>query len=331
MIFNTLSSYLYSCDIFFPSSVILILSSMIFTMLSYVLLTKTDMGLGAAALSYSGMQILAASLTFLYIIIRDPVSDSFFWFKSQSFKDVWTLFKHEFLVGSMIFAEWIAYEIIYLSAGRLTLVEITSLTITYVNSQTLYAVPVALADGTLTFIGNAMGEGDINKAKKFLKAALILSLVALVGIELFYITLTRQIVEFYTSDPDTIEKTMQILRRYLLNFPADFIQIVLSSGIRAIGKEKLGSITFLVCFYMIAIPVSYLLCFNAGLRVMGLVYGPMIGLNCLAIWLIFTFWFIVDWEKQKRVVAKRVDRDHKALGEEGRANLGVEENANYNL
>ena len=324
MVYNTLSSYLYSCDIFLPSSIALIISTIVFWVLSYFLFTRTALSIVAIAISFNIMQALAAILIFLYIRFKDPVPGSFFWFKSQSFKGLWALFEHEFLVGSMVFLEWIAYEIIYLFAGRLSITELAALTIVYTNYQTLYAVPVSLADTVLAFVGNAMGEGDTKKAKNFIKAGLTLSLITLVGVELFYIFLIRQVTAFYTSDVKTIEKTVEIFNIYLLYFPADFIQIILSSGLRAIGKEKLGSVMFLICYYVISIPISFVLCFYAGLKVMGLVYGPMVGLYCLLFWVIFAY-IRINWEKQKKVIEERISHDHKALDEENKVKLHIEE------
>ena len=314
MIFNTLSSYLYSCNIFLPSAIVTVSSSVIFAVVAYFLLTKTNMDTGAIAISYNGMYTLNAVLIFLYIKIKDPVPDSFFWFKSQSFKEIWTLFKYEIFVGSMIYLEWIAQEINYLFAGSLSLPEITGMTIASANCQMLYAIPVVLAESVLVFVGNSMGEGDVNKAQNFMKAGLLLNLAACVCVESFYIILSKEIAEFYTLDVNAVKMTVNIFLTYLVIFPADFIQIILSSGIRAIGKEKLGFIMFLVCYYLISIPLSYILCFYAKLQVMGLVYGGMIATYCLLFWLIFSY-FRIDWEEQKVIVMERIKKDQRAIEE----------------
>ena len=308
MLFNTLSSYLYSCDIFFPSSIAIVISSIVFSVLSYFLITKTDMDTWGYAISYNVMFSLASVLLFVYIKIKDPVPGSFFWFKSESFKGIWTLFKHEFFVGSMIFFQWIAYEIIYLVAGRLELVEVTSLTIVYTNSQIMYVVPLSLSNSVLAFVGNSMGQGDIKRAKYYLKAAVMLSLLSLVVVEALYIFLPRQIAEFYTADVETINKTVEIFRIYAFVIPADFVQSILSSGLQAIGKEKLGSIVVLVCYYVIQIPAALVLCFYADLKAKGMIYGSIISLYCLLSCHLFLY-FKTDWKEQARIITDRVKND----------------------
>ena len=64
----------------------------------------------------------------------------------------------------MVYAEWIAYQIVYFFTGTLGLVEITSLTIAYINSQTLYAVPVAVADGYVNVHWKCNGRGKYKES-----------------------------------------------------------------------------------------------------------------------------------------------------------------------
>jgi len=136
-----------------------------------------------------------------------------------------------------------------------------------------------------------------------------------VFVELFYIILNRSVALFYTNDLEVVEESMKLFHAYLFYYPPDFIQIIFSAGLRAIGKEKLGSVTFFVCYYIIAIPLAYLLTFNFGLRDLGIIYGPMIGIYCLFLWMIFVY-FRIDWEKQVEVIADRIREDHNAVQEE---------------
>jgi len=316
MIYHTLSSYLYSCDIFFPSSFTLVTSSLTFSILCYLLFRYTDMNIQAIIISFNVMQCLNAVLIFLYIFVKNPVPGSFFWFKAQSFKGIWSLFVVEFHVGSMVFLEWISYEIIYLFAGKLTVTELGAVTIVFTNFQTLYAVPISLADTVLAFMGNAMGEGNIKKAKNFLKAGVMLSVISLVALELFYIFFMTQVSKFYTNDENIIQEAIKLFKIYLFYYPPDFIQIIFSAGLRAIGKEKLGSVTFFVCYYLIAIPLAYVLCFKTTLRDVGIVLGPMISIYILLIWLLIVYYFGINWEEQVKEIAEKLHKDHQEAMED---------------
>ena len=97
------------------------------------------------------------------------------------------------------------------------------MTIAYSNCNVLYAIPMISAGSVLVFVGNSMGEGDIKKAQNFMKARLLLSLIAPVCVEGFHIILTREIAEFYTLDENAIRITVKLLIAYLFIFPVNFV------------------------------------------------------------------------------------------------------------
>jgi len=313
MIYHTLSAYLNGCDIFVAPAIALVVSAIMFWTSSYYLFVVAKLDILGIALSFNTMQFVAAALLFFYIKYSNPVPGSFFWLKRQSFQDLWQLFKYEFFVGSMIFLKAISSEIIYLFAGNLTLVEVSSLTIVYTNLQSWSAMPISIADIVLTFMGNAMGEGNIQKAKQFLKAGAISSVVVAVFVQLYYLAYARQTASFYINNEEIVSECVKIFGVYLLYYPADFLQQILSSGLRAIGLEKYGSVMFVVVFYVIAIPLSYFICFIMGIGVMGLVIGPMVSSCILCIWLLVAF-ARIDWKAQIRDIQNRLRKDDIALG-----------------
>jgi len=313
MIYHTLSAYLNACDMFVSPAIALIVSAIMFWTSSYYLFVVAQMDYRAIAVSFNSMQFVAALLLFAYIKYADPVPGSFFWFKRQSFQELWHLFQYEFFVGSMIFLKAISSEIIYLFAGSLSLTEVSALTIVYTNLQAWYALPISIADIVLAFMGNAMGEGNIQKAKQFLKAGMLTGVILAVFVQVYYLIYARQTAEFYINNEDVIWECVKIFGVYLFYYPADFLQLILSSGMRAIGLEKLGSVMFVVVFYVIAIPLSYFLCFTLNIGVLGLVIGPMISSCILCLWLVVVYMGI-DWKVQVKDIQGRLRKDDIALG-----------------
>lgn len=312
MIYNTLTGYLNACDIFWAPSIIQIVSAVVFWALSILLADFTDMDIiVVVALSYNIMQVLAAVLMFAYIKIKNPVPGSFFWFRADSFKGLWKFFKYEFFVGSMIFIEWIYYQIIYLASGRLSTVDVSALTIAAANFEMWYAIPLSLCDTVMAFVGNSVGEGSIAKSQIFLKAGLFWSTVSFIIVEIFYAFFSKTAAEFYVTDSDTIDVAVNLFRIYMIYYPFDFTQMILSSGIRALGIEKLGTLIFVVCYYVLALPATYLLCFVADKGIYGLLTGPLVGLGSLFVCVVVVFWRL-NWKKQIESVQKRMEDDEKS-------------------
>lgn len=312
MIYETLACYLNACDIFVAPAVVLMICAVVYWVLSVLLITKYNMQLSGFIISFNIMQTLAAILIFLYIKIKNPVPGSFFWFTRSSFQGIWKLFKYEFFVGSMVFMEWICFEIIYLFSGKLSIVQINAFTVAMTNQEIWYSIPLSFGETVLTFVGNSIGEGNVKKAKNFLKAGLIWNIITLSIIEVYYFIMLKPSIEFYTEDAETVEDAMKIMRIYQVIFLPDFVQVILSSGLRAVGKEKTGSVMFILCYYCVGIPLSYILCFVVDLKVYGLLCGPLASVLILNIWLVIVFWRL-DWDKQVERVTNRIDADDKEL------------------
>jgi len=312
MLYSTQNAYLNAAEIFVPSAIALGIGAICFWFVSYLVFEVYHMGLSAIPISFNTFHIVSSIVLFAYIKIYDPVPGTFFWFKKASFQELWTLFKYEFYVGSMIFLEWICVEINYLMSGSLPIVQVTAITIGTINYSNWYAVPISLADTVLAFMGNSLGERDLKKAKNFLKSGLCFAGGFILIVVSFYSFFAKEAASFYTNDPEVIKKTVDLLRLYILLYPGDCLQIVLSSGLRALGKEKLGSIMFVVCFYMLGIPLSYILGFPAGWGIMGITAGYIIGLYVMLVWMLFVYWKL-DWNVQLKEVIERIHQDKQTV------------------
>lgn len=73
----------------------------------------------------------------------------------------------------------------------------------------------------------------------------------------------------------------------------------------SLGKQKIGSYINLVAYYVIGLPISFVLAFGCGLELVGLWTGVGISLLCIAvletIMISFTDWDQVVHEAKERM------------------------------
>ena len=317
LLFNTMAAYLNACKIFAVPGAIEIVGSIIFWITAYIAIETFKLSVAGAAIAYGVMYLFSFVCIFIYIKFWDPAPGTFFWFCRDSFKDLWSQFKYELLVGSMIYLEWIAYEIINLFAGTLETVQYTALSVANATIMLVLSIPISLGDTVLSMIGNAVGEKNQEKAKRYLKSGVFCSFIAVLFIELAYGLLPKIVAEFYVDDPDTIDQVVTYMHIFLIQLPVDFVQMILASGLRGLGKEKAGTILMLIAYYMIAIPISYVLCHVAHLQGVGLVLGPVINVYFLLVGLLVIY-YKLDWDKQIQKVASTVDKEEEAEVEQER-------------
>ena len=297
MVFNTMSSYLNACKIFGAPAVTGAAGTFLFWISAYFTIEKENMGVAGAALSFNIMYVFCAMCLFVYIKWHNPAPGTFFFFHLDSFKELWSQFKYELLVGSMIYLEWTHNEIIVLLAGTLSTVEYAALGIVNANIALLYSFPVSFAGVVLSHLGNAVGEKNERKVKRILKAAVLCISVVVLFVEIYLGFFTRTVMKLYVNDPATVAQAVRIMRLYMIQIPFEFLQIVLSSGLRAIGKERTGTVIMLVTYYCVGLPTSVTFCYVVKWGVEGLMIGPIVS-QIVLVTVLLIIYSKVDLNKQ---------------------------------
>jgi len=308
ILFSTFTAYLNACNIFTIPGMLEIIGCVVNWVSNYILIEKYQMGLRGAAMAWNLMFFVALILTVIYLKFWNPVKQTLFWFCRDSFKEVWSLFKHEALIGSMIYLEWIAVEIEVVYVGGLDQIQLTAFPLAFAHINLVYSIPVSLSEAVLTYVGNAVGEKNVEKGKKFLKSGVVLACSAVVLIVIYFWFCSKYIAEFYVDDQATRDMMVKYFGLMAIQVPADFIQFVLASGLRALGKEKAGTILLIICYYGISLPLAYIFCYPAGYGGRGIIFGSSINAYILLICLIIMYKKI-DWEKQIRIVNDKMKED----------------------
>lgn len=313
MVFHTCNFYLVACRVFRPAAYMQMISSIGGAGMAYFLIDIKQMGLEGAALANLTMNTLMVTLMITYIRLKNPVPASMFRPKRKSFMHLWNLFKHQVLVGSMIFVEWVGVEIVALATGLLSRDQTAAYPATLSAFQPFYTVPITLSNTLLTFVGSAIGEDNVKQAKKYLASGLFLCMsTALICVAVF-LSLAPQIAELVLESEDAREDSVKMIYIYLVCIPADFMQIVMGSGLRAIGKEKAGFNILVGCIYGIGIPCAFLFCFKLGMGMWGLVWGTNI-----AFYMIFFLYSYVyartSWTHQAYKVNQKIEKDSVLTG-----------------
>jgi len=206
--------------------------------------------------------------------------------------------------------EWGAFEIIALLCGILPNDEEAEIAVganaivTQINSLLFMFYLGTSVSGNIR-IGNALGAGDVHRAKFafYLSLALgiLLSLVSILCIVWYRETLPN----FFTTDEDLIGNATDLLLVFaLFQFP-DSVNCVEQGVFNAIGKLTLAAKLNFTAYYVLGIPLACILGLTLGLGVEGLWLGITVGL----------FWgstvnsiilFRSDWEQLSMDARKRL-------------------------
>ena len=94
---------------------------------------------------------------------------------------------------------------------------------------------------------------------------------------LFILSYRLMLPTFFTSDEDLIRKTQDLLLISAYYQLPDAVNAIGQGIFRAIGKQSLAAKLNAIAYYVVGIPLGYLLGLPLGLGVEGLWYGLVAG------------------------------------------------------
>ncbi|MFY0601068.1 MAG: MATE family efflux transporter [Cyclobacteriaceae bacterium] len=143
-------------------------------------------------------------------------------------------------------------------------------------------------------IGNQMGQKNLRDLKLAAHSLMVTDMVFMLFCGTVFILFRHELVGFYIDN-----EFVQTLSAGLLIVAAAF---QLSDGLQAVGlgilrgltDVKIPTLVTFVSYWLIAIPVGYVLAFTFEIGVYGIWYGLLIGLTVAAILHFFRFQFLTS-------------------------------------
>ncbi len=160
------------------------------------------------------------------------------------------------------------------------------------SASVTFMVVTGWAAGSSIRIGNYYGAKDYRS----LRMAGITALVAGVAIELLFallfIVFNRQIPMLYTTEADVLS-IAAVLMLYGAAFQVfDGVQAISAALLRGMQDVRVSMIVTFVSYWLISLPLSYYLCFNMDLGVVGIWISFIISLAIVSVFLTWRFMVI---------------------------------------
>jgi MATE family multidrug resistance protein len=113
-------------------------------------------------------------------------------------------------------------------------VDVTAVQIILLNLSTLlYMIQLGIQQGAATVVGNAIGENNIKKGKKYAKLTVLIS----IGISCILVMMINRntIPTLFTDDQTLISLTSYVMKFMVISFTFDALQGVLAGVIKGLG------------------------------------------------------------------------------------------------
>lgn len=212
-------------------------------------------------------------------------------------------------IGVTYFAEVSAFGLISLLVARFGVVAVSSHQIALNFAALVFMVPLSFSIGMMTRVGQAMGEGNPQRAR-FVGWVGVGMSVAFGALSALCIAVFRwEIAAAYTSDPAVQAATAHLLLFAALFQLSDATQVATASAIRGYQVMRAPMVIQLLAFWGVSLPLGIIL----GLAPQWLPWAPAAPMSTTGFWIglvagLTVAAVLLTWAFEK--LARRRIREH---------------------
>ena len=185
-------------------------------------------------------------------------------------------------IGVQLMLEGSAFSISTWMAGWLGRDALASHQLVLNMAALTFMVPVGIAQGAATRVGNLIGAGDATGLQRAAHASIALGAFVMLFSAAAFALLRFQLPRLYTQDAGVVLLAAQILPVAAAFQVSDGTQVVASGVLRGMGRPDAAAIANLVGYYVVALPGAYLLGFWLDQGLVGIWMGLAAGLALVA-------------------------------------------------
>jgi MATE family multidrug resistance protein len=296
-LFNVLRSFIYGLGKTRVVMVILLLSLPINLFLNFVLIFGKwgFPELGGAGAGYAGSLTLwvMVGLTIYVISAIKPYSEyvSAAAFKHFSLKHFAEILKIGVPMGLSTFFETSMFAVVTILIARYSVTTIAAYQAALNFISFIYMIPVSMGMALTVLVGFEVGAKRYHDAKIYSWLGVSLAVLIAIICGGLAVIFREQVSAFYSNEQAVIRLTAHFLIYALFFHISDAIQVTVQSALRGYKDVNIAFIMTLIAYWIICLPVGYLLAAYMNQGATGYWFGLTTGLLaagvCLAIRLVY--------------------------------------------
>ncbi|KAJ0692265.1 putative multi antimicrobial extrusion protein [Helianthus annuus] len=304
-----IQKFLQAQSIVAPSAYISAGSLVVHLVLSWIMVYKLGLGLLGASLTLSLSWWIIVVGQFVYILMSHRCKATWTGFNSMAFGGLWEFVKLSSGSAVMLCLETWYFQILVLIAGLLENPELAldALSVCMGVNGMLFMVSVGFNAAASVRVGNELGAGNPRAAAfSVLTVTMVSFLIALV--EAIFVLSARHVISYAFTGGETVANAVSDLCPLLaITIILNGIQPVLSGVAVGCGWQAYVAYVNVGCYYIVGIPLGFLLGFHFKLGVKG-IWSGMIGGTGMQTFILLWSTFRTDWNKEVEKTNKRMDK-----------------------
>jgi MATE family multidrug resistance protein len=145
-----------------------------------------------------------------------------------------------------------------------------------------WMVPLGISSAAAVRVGRAVGRRDAAAAVRAGWTALLLGAAFMTCSAIAFLVVPRTIIGVFTSEPTVLQAGVALLAVAAVFQLFDGVQVVATGALRGAADTRTPMFASLIGYWVIGLPLGYLLCFELGSGVVGLWIGLSVALISVA-------------------------------------------------
>jgi len=156
----------------------------------------------------------------------------------------------------------------------------------------IFMIPLGLSAATAVLVGQAYGAGNRRGVVRAGNLGFCVTIAVLSVISLLVAVFPNTIAGVYTDDPKLIGLAAAALVLGSLYFICDGLQAVAAQALRARGDVLVPTLTHIISYVLIMIPLAWWLAIPLGMGLVGIVWAVIAASISAAAFLLARFWIL---------------------------------------
>ncbi|GGD78914.1 MATE family efflux transporter [Emticicia aquatilis] len=215
-------------------------------------------------------------------------------YKSLQTNDlVLMIFKIGVPSGLQFFFEIAAFSLAVIMMGWLGENQLAAHQIAINVASTTYMMASGLGIAGGIRVGEGRGLKNVRKIRFSGNVALLLVVIFMTAMMLIILVFNRILVELYIADNEVIVIAMRLMIVAAIFQLSDGIQVVSLGILRGIADVNIPTWITMFAYWVISLPLGYLLAFNFDMDAIGIWFGLLAGLTASAVLLTVRFYYLI--------------------------------------
>jgi MATE family multidrug resistance protein len=185
-------------------------------------------------------------------------------------------------IGCQYVLEFGAFALVALMMGWMGTRQMAGHQVAINLASLTFMVPLGVGVAASVLVGHAVGRADPDAARSSARAALLCGAGFMSCTALVFLTLPHGLAALYTGDQSVVAVAASLIPLAGVFQVFDGLQVVAGGILRGLGETRVAMLVNVLGYWILGLPVSYLLGFVAGWGPVGLWWGLVLGLGVVA-------------------------------------------------